>query len=103
MGSSVSEGRALKCRATQSMDGPVDGHMEGRRGRHAAAFHDTYLQFIPLRLEGEAQAGGRRLASSFARAKQHDESAARFGGDRQAAQFFVSRMAKPSDQAVAGT
>src|SRR3954463_3480304 len=72
MGSSVSDGRALKCRATQSMDGPVDGHRERRRGGHAAAFHDTYLQFIAFRLEGETQAGGRRLMRRFARAEEHD-------------------------------
>ncbi len=39
----------------------------------------------------------------FARAEQHDESAARFGRDGEPAQLLVPGMAEPSDQAMAGT
>ena len=38
----------------------------------------------------------------FARAEQHDESSARLGGDREAAQFLIPGMAEPSDQGMAG-
>jgi len=36
----------------------------------------------------------------FARAEQHDERAARFGGDREPAQFLIPGMAEPSDQGM---
>src|SRR5438105_9357040 len=100
---SVPQGRQGRCRATQSMERVFQGHAQRRGGgRRAAALQNAQGELALGRLERDAQAGGRRLARRFAGAKQRDQGAAAFGGEREAPQLRVAGVAKPREQRMAG-
>src|SRR5262245_54793178 len=66
IGASPSGGRHGKWSATQSMERPVHGDDERRGGRRAPALEDADRKRVALRLDCDAQDGGRSLVRRFA-------------------------------------